>query len=112
VFSNLIANATQYTPEQGDVFVRWWQDEQAVHFEIRDTGIGIDSKHIPRLTERFYRVDAGRHAGSGGTGLGLAIVKHCLEHHEAELDIASEPNTGSVFTCHFPGQRAQVRRAA
>lgn len=112
VFSNLIANATQYTPEQGDIAVRWWRDEQGVYFEVGDTGIGIDSRHIPRLTERFYRVDAGRHADSGGTGLGLAIVKHCLEHHEAELAIASEPNTGSTFTCQFPPQRAQSRRAA
>lgn len=112
VFSNLIANAAQYTPEQGEISIRWHRDEQGANFEIRDTGVGIDARHIPRLTERFYRVDAGRHADTGGTGLGLAIVKHCLEHHEAELDIASEPNIGSAFTCRFPVQRVQVRRAA
>lgn len=112
VLSNLIANAVQFTPEQGEIFLRWWQDDQGVYFEVRDSGIGIDAKDIPRLTERFYRVDAGRHADTGGTGLGLAIVKHCLEHHEAELEIASEPNTGSTFTCRFPRQRAQKHRTA
>ncbi|MES1944254.1 phosphate regulon histidine protein kinase PhoR [Salinisphaera sp. PC39] len=112
VFANLIGNAAQYTPAEGDIDVRWWRDDNGVYFEVSDSGIGIEAKHIPRLTERFYRVDAGRHASSGGTGLGLAIVKHCLEHHEAELDIASEPNTGSTFTCRFPAQRAQARQAA
>lgn len=112
VFSNLIANAVQYTPAEGEISVRWRRDEEGVSFEVRDTGIGIEPRHIPRLTERFYRVDAGRHADTGGTGLGLAIVKHCLEHHEGELEIASEPNTGSAFTCRFPTQRAQSRHAA
>lgn len=112
VFSNLIANAVQFTPAEGEIFVRWWRDEDDVCFEVRDTGIGIESRHIPRLTERFYRVDAGRHADTGGTGLGLAIVKHCLEHHEAGLEIDSGPDDGSTFTCRFPRQRAHNRRAA
>lgn len=112
VFSNLISNAVQYTPVDGDIFVRWWHDDEAVYFAVTDSGVGIDSRHIERLTERFYRVDSSRDSTSGGTGLGLAIVKHCLEHHEAELDIASEPNVGSTFTCRFPRQRAQIRDAA
>lgn len=112
IFSNLLANAAQYTPSGGEVYVRWWRDDENAGFQVRDTGIGIESRHIPRLTERFYRVDAGRHEDTGGTGLGLAIVRHCLEHHEGELDIASEPGAGSTFTCRFPRQRIQNRRAA
>jgi len=112
IFSNLIGNAIQYTPEGGDIRVHWWRDDEGVYFAVTDSGIGIDPKHIPRLTERFYRVDAGRSRASGGTGLGLAIVKHCLEHHDARLEIASEPNVGSTFTCCFPSQRAHIRKAA
>lgn len=112
VFENLLANAVRYTPEDGDIVLRWWLDQEAAWFSITDSGVGIEAKHIPRLTERFYRVDASRTNAGGGTGLGLAIVKHCLEHHEAELEIASEVNTGSVFSCRFPRQRAQLRDAA
>lgn len=108
VFSNLIMNALQYTPADGEVRVRWWSDGAGAHFSVSDTGIGIEPRHIPRLTERFYRVDPARSSRSGGTGLGLAIVKHALEHHEGRLEIASEPNTGSTFICHFPANR--VRR--
>lgn len=113
VFGNLITNAMQYTPAEGDIRVRWWRnDDGDASFSVSDTGIGIEAKHIPRLTERFYRVDPGRSSASGGTGLGLAIVKHCLEHHESELAVASELNVGSSFTCRFPAQRSHVRRAA
>ncbi len=111
VFSNLITNAVQYTPTEGDIHVRWWCEHNAACFSVTDTGIGIDARYIPRLTERFYRVDPGRSSASGGTGLGLAIVKHCLEHHESELEVASEINVGSSFSCRFPGQRTHLRTA-
>ena len=112
IFSNLLANAVRYTPDGGPIAVHWWQDDQGAHFSVHDAGTGIEAQHIPRLTERFYRVDAGRKASDGGTGLGLAIVKHCLEHHEGELDIDSTPGEGSTFTCHFPLQRRLLQRAA
>lgn len=112
IFSNLLSNAARYTPPDGRITVRWSQDEAGAYFTVSDTGAGIESAHIPRLTERFYRVDAGREASAGGTGLGLAIVKHCLEHHEAELVITSTPGEGSTFTCLFPAQRALGQRAA
>lgn len=112
VFSNLVLNAIQYTPVDGEIEVRWWSDSQGLLFSVTDTGIGIPAQHIERLTERFYRVDAARSTATGGTGLGLAIVKHCLEHHDAELDIASEPNHGSTFTCRFPRARLRSRQAA
>jgi two-component system, OmpR family, phosphate regulon sensor histidine kinase PhoR len=112
IFSNLIHNAIQYTPAGGDIHVRWWSDPAGLHFSVTDSGIGIERKHIPRLTERFYRVDPSRFSRTGGTGLGLAIVKHALEHHEGRLEIASEINVGSTFTCHFPEHRAHRRNAA
>jgi two-component system phosphate regulon sensor histidine kinase PhoR len=74
-------------------------------FSVSDSGIGIDARHIPRLTERFYRVDSGRSRESGGTGLGLAIVKHALTRHQALLDVSSEPGTGSTFSAVFPPAR-------
>ena len=112
VIRNLMSNAVRYTPDEGSIHVRWWREDDAACFAVADTGPGIEAEHIPRLTERFYRVDPGRKSSSGGTGLGLAIVKHCLEHHEGELDIASTPGEGSTFTCRFPAQRALDRRAA
>jgi two-component system phosphate regulon sensor histidine kinase PhoR len=104
-FSNLIANAVKYTPPEGTIEVRWWTDSSGGHFSVRDTGIGIPAEHIPRLTERFYRVDPGRARQRGGSGLGLAIVKHVLQRHGARLDIESEEGRGSRFTCHFPRRR-------
>jgi two-component system phosphate regulon sensor histidine kinase PhoR len=101
-FSNLVFNAVKYTPDGGEVHIRWWRDEQGAHLAVRDSGIGIEAKHIPRLTERFYRVDASRAADTGGTGLGLAIVKHVLLRHRGRLEIVSQPGQGSTFTCHFP----------
>lgn len=108
-FSNLVINAVKYTPERGSIIIRWWGDERGAHLSVKDTGIGIEAKHIPRLTERFYRADPSRHAKTGGTGLGLAIVKHVLIHHEAELEIKSALTRGSEFICHFPAQHV-IRR--
>lgn len=101
-FSNLIFNAVQYTPAGGEIRIRWFQDQQGAHWVISDTGDGIAPHDLPRLTERFYRVDAGRSRQRGGTGLGLAIVKHVLNRHAAQLHIESELGTGSVFSCDFP----------
>jgi two-component system phosphate regulon sensor histidine kinase PhoR len=89
--------------------VRWWVDAQGGHVSVRDTGIGIPAEHLPRLTERFYRVDAGRSRRLGGSGLGLAIVKHALQRHEGRLEIASVEGQGSTFTCHFPAHRVHSR---
>ena len=110
VFGNLIGNAVHYTPEDGEIRVRWWEDEQGAHFSVSDSGIGIAPSDIPRITERFYRVDVGRSRASGGTGLGLSIVKHALELHESRLEIESKLGAGSTFSCTFPEHR--VRRGA
>jgi len=104
-FGNLISNAIRYTPEGGEIRVRWHRVGGQPAFTVEDSGIGIESQHIPRLTERFYRVDHGRSRETGGTGLGLAIVKHVLNRHQARLDVASEPGRGSRFTAVFPAQR-------
>ena len=104
--SNLISNAIRYTPAGGSITVEWQHldDGQAV-FSVRDTGPGIAPEHLPRLTERFYRVDRSRSRETGGTGLGLAIVKHVLQRHGATLGIASTPGKGSVFSVTFPANR-------
>jgi two-component system phosphate regulon sensor histidine kinase PhoR len=104
-FSNLVTNAIRHTPNQAEVRVRWQVDHEGAHFSVTDSGEGIAARHIPRLTERLYRVDASHSRDTGGTGLGLAIVKHILERHEAELDIISTVGGGSTFTCHFPAER-------
>jgi len=104
-FANLLDNAAKYTPAGGVITVRWWSDERGGYFAVADTGIGIAPEHLPRLTERFYRVDAGRSRASGGSGLGLAIVKHVLQRHGGSLQIESEEGRGSTFTCHFPPAR-------
>lgn len=101
-FSNLVINAVKYTPDNGKIVMRLWRDKKNCYFSVSDNGPGIEGKHIPRLTERFYRVDASRNSSTGGTGLGLAIVKHVLLRHDAELKISSEVGKGSVFTCVFP----------
>ncbi len=104
-FWNLVDNAAKYTPADGSIALRWWTDSAGAHFSVADTGPGIPAEHLPRLTERFYRVDAGRSRASGGSGLGLAIVKHVLQKHGAELEVRSIDGRGSTFTCHFPPRR-------
>lgn len=104
-FANLVFNAMKYTPNDGRVTIAWKAEHEGAYFSVQDTGIGIPAEHIPRLTERFYRVDPSRQRDSGGTGLGLAIVKHALQHHAARLEIHSVPGKGSTFICHFPSQR-------
>lgn len=111
-FSNLVTNAVRYTPEGGEIRMRWYRDEAGAHFEVSDTGVGIAPQHIPRLTERFYRVDVGRSRDVGGTGLGLAIVKHVLNRHSATLRISSRINKGSTFSCDFPGALIVTDEAA
>jgi two-component system phosphate regulon sensor histidine kinase PhoR len=111
IFGNLVSNAIKYTPAEGRIGVRYWTDAAGAHVEVRDSGIGIPAEHIPRLTERFYRVDAGRSRKLGGSGLGLAIVKHALQRHAGRLQIASAEGKGSVFTCHFPAERVRARAA-
>jgi two-component system phosphate regulon sensor histidine kinase PhoR len=106
-FSNLVFNAVRYTPAGGSIAIRWAAVDDVPVFTVVDSGVGIEAQHIPRLTERFYRVDTGRSRACGGTGLGLAIVKHVLLRHEARLEIDSRPGKGSTFACHFPA----VRRA-
>ena len=105
VIINLVSNAIRHTPEDGRVTVTWSSDGKGGEMSVVDTGIGIEPEHIPRLTERFFRVDTGRSRDQGGVGLGLAIVKHALERHGAELKITSTPGKGSKFSCHFPPER-------
>jgi two-component system, OmpR family, phosphate regulon sensor histidine kinase PhoR len=104
-FSNLVDNAAKYTPPEGSIEMRWWTDEEGAHLAVNDTGFGIPPEHIPRLTERFYRVDPGRSRATGGSGLGLAIVKHVLQRHGARLEVQSTIGVGSSFICHFPPER-------
>lgn len=104
-FSNLLTNAVRYTPEGGRIEVRWQTSAQGPQLSIKDTGPGIAEEHIPRLTERFYRVDEGRARQKGGTGLGLSIVKHVLVRHNAVLVIYSQLGKGSEFICQFPTSR-------
>jgi two-component system phosphate regulon sensor histidine kinase PhoR len=111
-FANLVDNAAKYTPVEGSMQIRWWTDEAGGHFSVRDTGPGISAEHLPRLTERFYRVDPGRSRETGGSGLGLAIVKHALHRHGGRLEIDSGEGRGSTFTCHFPRERLIERRVA
>ncbi|MEX1032876.1 MAG: phosphate regulon sensor histidine kinase PhoR [Cellvibrionaceae bacterium] len=103
--SNLVINAIKYSPPGSTIGIKCFSDERGLHIAVSDNGIGIDPVHVPRLTERFYRVDSGRTANTGGTGLGLAIVKHVLLRHDGKLSIASRPGKGSTFTCSFPRSR-------
>ncbi len=105
-FSNLASNAIRYTPPGGRISLRWEvQADGSGVFSVEDAGIGIDARHVPRLTERFYRVDRGRSRETGGTGLGLAIVKHVLTRHDACLEVRSEPGRGSHFAARFAASR-------
>ncbi len=105
VFWNLISNAVKYTPAEGRVSIRWEADGNGARFAVEDSGIGIAAEHLPRITERFYRVDPGRARKTGGSGLGLSIVKHALTRHGGVLEVESEEGQGSTFTCHFPAKR-------
>ena len=111
-FSNLVANAIRYTPAGGEVRVRFSRDaDGGALLSVRDSGYGIPAAHLPRITERFYRVSTSRSRESGGTGLGLAIVKHVLGLHGARLDISSEVGKGSEFACRFAAERVIARDA-
>jgi two-component system phosphate regulon sensor histidine kinase PhoR len=107
ILTNLVSNAVRYTPQDGQISISWSTDDDGGYLVIADTGLGIRKEHLPRLTERFYRVEDGREriGGAGGTGLGLAIVKHALQRHGAKLAIESTPGKGSSFTCTFPVDR-------
>jgi two-component system phosphate regulon sensor histidine kinase PhoR len=104
-FTNLMTNAIRYTPVNGEIVLSWAQLEGQPIYSVRDSGIGIALQHIPRLTERFYRVDRSRSRETGGTGLGLAIVKHIAMRHQAKLEVVSEEGKGSTFTLVFPAMR-------
>jgi len=105
-FRNLIINAIRYTPDGGTITVTWQNSSDGPRFSVKDTGIGIPKRELPRLTERFYRVGSDRTRRSGGTGLGLAIVKHVMNAHKATLTIRSELGEGSEFSCIFPIERS------
>ena len=109
---NLIWNAVKYTPAGGTITVRWVREPAGARLVVQDTGIGIAAEHLPRLTERFYRVDRARARAKGGSGLGLSIVKHGLQRHGGRLEIMSEEGVGSTFTAHFPARRLTSRRTA
>lgn len=112
-FSNLLSNAVRYTPDGGEIVLRFARcANNDVELSVQDSGTGIPPEHLPRLTERFYRVSTSRSRDTGGTGLGLAIVKHVLGQHGAHLQIESTPGVGSVFTCHFPAERTLEREPA
>jgi two-component system phosphate regulon sensor histidine kinase PhoR len=108
VITNLLSNGIRHTPADGEIRLIWRSDPDGADLIIVDTGEGIAEEHIPRLTERFFRVDRGRAREDGGVGLGLAIVKHVLGRHEAELHVTSEKDAGSEFRCHFPADRVVV----
>jgi len=108
---NLISNAVRYTPQGGEILVRWEVVQGEGRFSVKDSGIGIEARHIPRLTERFYRIDRSRSRETGGTGLGLSIVKHVLTRHQGRLEVTSEVGHGSTFSVVFPASRL-VKSAA
>jgi len=105
-FGNLLSNAIRYTPQGGQIILSWSERGDQPVFSVQDSGIGIAALHIPRLTERFYRVDRSRSRETGGTGLGLAIVKHIAMRHQAKLVVTSDEGKGSIFELVFPGKRA------
>ena len=104
-FGNIVSNAVRYTPDGGIISLAWREDASGGRFEVSDTGLGVVPDHIPRLTERFYRVDKSRSRETGGTGLGLAIVKHVLLRHGGHLDVQSEVGRGSTFSAVLPIER-------
>jgi two-component system phosphate regulon sensor histidine kinase PhoR len=104
-FFNLVSNAIRYTPADGNILIRWFERGGQPVFSVQDSGIGIAAQHLPRLTERFYRIDRSRSRETGGTGLGLAIVKHIAMRHQAKLEVSSEEGKGSTFTLVLPPKR-------
>ena len=112
-FSKLVGNAVRYTPAGGSIAIDFARtDDGGAELSVRDSGYGIPAAHLPRITERFYRVSTSRSRESGGTGLGLAIVKHILQLHQARLGIESEVGSGSTFTCRFGPERVHARDRA
>ena len=109
-FSNLAFNAVRYSPGGAAIDIRWYVDERGAHLEVQDHGEGIAPQHLPRITERFYRVDRSRGREKGGTGLGLAIVKHVMIRHRGQLGIVSELGVGSTFSCDFPSEQIVMAR--
>jgi two-component system phosphate regulon sensor histidine kinase PhoR len=107
--TNLLTNAVRHTPADGRITLSWRSDASGAELAVADTGEGIDAEHLPRVTERFFRVDRGRSRDDGGVGLGLAIVKHVLGRHDGRLEIESERGKGSTFTCWFPSSRVVIR---
>jgi len=101
---NLIDNAIKYSSEKGKIQINAVKTDFGISFSIKDRGIGISKKHLPRLFERFYRVDKARSRDQGGTGLGLAIVKHIVQAHGGHVTVDSTPGKGSTFTIHLPGE--------
>jgi len=110
-FGNLVSNAIRYTPAGGKVRIAWVERGDGAAFQVSDSGIGIAPEHMPRLTERFYRVEKSRSRETGGTGLGLAIVKHVLLRHDGRLEIESEVGQGSTFSAWLPKSRLVLRDA-
>jgi two-component system phosphate regulon sensor histidine kinase PhoR len=102
VLENLIGNAIKYVQEGGAINVSWEMANDSIALKVSDNGPGIEAEHLPRLFERFYRVDKGRARDAGGTGLGLAIVKHIVQSHGGEVEVASTMGKGSEFICYFP----------
>ncbi|MEY3932946.1 MAG: sensor signal transduction histidine kinase, partial [Pseudomonadota bacterium] len=109
-FLNLVSNAIRYTEKGGSINVIWDMENQKPYFEVQDSGIGIDEKLIPRLTERFYRINADRSRITGGTGLGLSIVKHVCVRHQAQIEITSQVGKGSQFKIIFPQERLSLKK--
>jgi two-component system phosphate regulon sensor histidine kinase PhoR len=110
-FANLVSNAIRYTPKGGRITLAWQERDGEGVFSVTDSGIGIAAEFIPRITERFYRVDTSRSRDTGGTGLGLAIVKHVLTRHQATLEVRSELGAGSRFSAVFPARRVKFAAA-
>ena len=112
-FSNLVGNAVRYTPAGGSIAIRFERGEDGgAVLSVQDSGYGIPAAHLPRVTERFYRVSTSRSRESGGTGLGLSIVKHVLQLHQARLQVQSEVGKGSLFSCYFGAERVHARDAS
>jgi len=105
-----VSNAIRYTKEGGSIHVIWDIKDQKPYFEVQDSGIGIDERLIPRLTERFFRIDADRSRNTGGTGLGLSIVKHVCIRHQAQIEITSQIGKGSQFKITFPQERLFLKK--